>query len=98
MRDQTLEISQDRADTRRQPCAWYDGKDFVFDETYPHLANNNTDSPRVKLLCDADRPMNFVGRLIHAAYFVIVRGTVDPNLPETAGDCSARCSRRWRPT
>jgi beta-hydroxylase len=26
--------------------------------------------------------MNFVGRLIHAAYFVVVRGTVDPNLPE----------------
>ncbi len=65
-----------------QPCAWYDGEDFVFDETYPHFAVNGTDGERLILLCDVDRPMGPVGRLVRAAYAFIARGTVVPNLPE----------------
>lgn len=65
-----------------QPCAWYDGQDFVFDETYPHHARNETDVPRIILLCDVDRPMHFIGRLVHAAYLVVAKGTVVPNTPE----------------
>lgn len=64
------------------PCAWYDGKDFVFDETYPHHAHNGTDASRLILLCDVDRPMNLIGRLIHSVYFVIAKGTVVPNTEE----------------
>lgn len=63
-------------------CTWYDGQDFVFDETYPHHARNDTELPRIILLCDVDRPMNLLGRLVHAAYVVIARGTVVPNTPE----------------
>lgn len=82
-----------------RPCSWIDGRDFVFDETYPHHARNGTDVPRLILLCDVDRPMNLVGRLVHAAYFVIARGTVVPNTPEDErGWFSALFSRvaPWR--
>lgn len=61
------------------PCAWYDGQDFVFDETYPHRAHNGTDASRLILLCDVDRPMGWVGRVIRAGYLVIAKGTVVPN-------------------
>lgn len=64
------------------PCAWYDGQDFVFDETYPHHAHNGTDAPRLILLCDVDRPMSLVGRVIRSAYFVIAKETVVPNTAE----------------
>lgn len=63
-------------------CAWTDGRDFIFDETYPHSAHNGTDRPRLILMCDVDRPMNALGRLIHAAYRVIASGTVVPNTAE----------------
>ncbi len=66
------------------PCAWYDGQDFVFDETYPHHAHNDTDCTRIILLCEVDRPMGLVGRLIRSAYFVIARATVVPNTAQDA--------------
>jgi hypothetical protein len=28
-------------------CSWRNGQDFVFDETYPHYAQNNTDTSRL---------------------------------------------------
>lgn len=62
-------------------CTWYDGKDFVFDETYPHQAHNHSETSRLILLCDVDRPMNFLGRLIHPAYCLIAKGTLVPNAP-----------------
>lgn len=82
-----------------QPCAWYDGQDFVFDETYPHHARNDTDVPRIILLCDVERPMNVVGRLVHAVYFLIAKATIVPNTPEDErGLFSALFSRvaPWR--
>lgn len=64
-------------------CVWYDGKDFVFDETYPHYAHNNTDVSRLILMCDVDRPINNpVGSMIRAAYAWIARSTVVPNTIE----------------
>jgi beta-hydroxylase len=61
---------------------WYDGKDFVFDETYPHYAHNGTDTTRLIFMCDVDRPMNFIGHLIHSIYFFIAKGTLVPNTAE----------------
>ncbi|MZR62296.1 aspartyl/asparaginyl beta-hydroxylase domain-containing protein [Alcanivorax sp. DP30] len=36
---------------------WRDGESVVFDETYIHSAWNNTDTPRIILMTDVDRPM-----------------------------------------
>lgn len=63
-------------------CVWRDGQDFIFDETYPHHAHNATDRSRLILMCDVDRPMNAVGRMIHAGYRVIARGTLVANTAE----------------
>jgi beta-hydroxylase len=38
--------------------AWGDGKDVVFDETYVHWAENNTEQTRVILFCDVERPLH----------------------------------------
>jgi len=37
---------------------WFDGQDFMFDETYIHYAHNQTDQDRLILFCDLERPMN----------------------------------------
>jgi len=60
-------------------CAWYDGKDFIFDETYPHHALNGTESSRLILMCDVARPLNVVGRVFNYFYRFLARGTVVPN-------------------
>lgn len=65
-----------------QTCSWYDGQDFIFDETYPHQAHNNTGMPRLILMCDVDRPMNLPGRVFNFCYRIIVKGTVVPNTTE----------------
>lgn len=36
---------------------WRDGESVVFDETYIHSAWNNTDTPRIILMTDVDRPL-----------------------------------------
>ncbi len=36
---------------------WRDGDAVVFDETYIHYVENNTDVNRIILLCDVDRPL-----------------------------------------
>src|SRR5262249_46158539 len=38
-------------------CVWRDGEDFLFDETFIHRAENNTDVNRIILFCDVERPM-----------------------------------------
>ncbi|TBU77312.1 aspartyl/asparaginyl beta-hydroxylase domain-containing protein [Phytopseudomonas daroniae] len=65
-------------------CVWHDGGDFVFDETYPHFARNDTGQARLILMCDVDRPMNVLGRLFNRGYRLIARGTVVPNTAEDA--------------
>jgi beta-hydroxylase len=37
--------------------AWRDGVGVVFDETYVHYVENNTDQTRIILLCDVQRPL-----------------------------------------
>jgi beta-hydroxylase len=37
--------------------SWRDGEGVVFDETYVHSAQNNTQVNRIVLFCDIERPM-----------------------------------------
>ena len=39
--------------------SWRDGEGFVFDETYIHWAINGSESDRIILFCDLERPMRF---------------------------------------
>lgn len=39
--------------------SWRDGKAMIFDETYVHWAQNNTDKTRIILFCDIERPMKW---------------------------------------
>lgn len=65
-----------------QPVAWRDGADFIFDETYPHQARNDTSVDRLILLCDVERPLNLFGRAFNAVYSFLARGTLVPNTEE----------------
>jgi aspartyl/asparaginyl beta-hydroxylase (cupin superfamily) len=54
-------------DTNRDNCSilidgnirysWKDGQDVLFDDTYVHEVENNTNEPRIILLCDVERTM-----------------------------------------
>lgn len=37
---------------------WKDGESVMFDETYIHFAENSTDTDRIILFCDVERPMS----------------------------------------
>ncbi|MCH8933489.1 MAG: aspartyl/asparaginyl beta-hydroxylase domain-containing protein [Nitrospinae bacterium] len=60
--------------------SWRNGKALLFDETYLHYAKNNSDNYRLILMCDVDRPMNFLGRFINFFYKGLMRLTVVPNI------------------
>lgn len=53
--------------------AWRDGQDFVFDETFPHFARNDSQSLRLILMCDVERPLNLFGRVFNAVYSSLPR-------------------------
>lgn len=73
---------------------WVNGEDFLFDETYPHFARNDTDVPRLILMCDVERPMHLVGRLFNHLYRSLPRLTVVPNtLEDRRGFASAAFAR-----
>ena len=40
-----------------QSYSWKDGEDVLFDETYAHTAENNSDYRRIILFCDVRRPL-----------------------------------------
>jgi beta-hydroxylase len=42
-----------------QRYSWRDGQSVVFDETYIHWARNGSDSNRIILFCDIERPMRY---------------------------------------
>lgn len=62
--------------------SWRNGEAFLFDETYLHHANNHSDTFRLILMCDVDRPMNIFGRLVNKVMKWIARITVVPNTEE----------------
>jgi len=65
-----------------QNYSWRDGEPFLFDVTFLHYAHNNADTPRLILMCDIDRPMSLLGRLINWPYKLLMRATVVPNTDE----------------
>jgi beta-hydroxylase len=66
-----------------QQYSWRDGEDLVFDETYLHFAKNNSDQDRLILMCDIERPMNFLGKIVNFFYKIVGRMSLVPNM---AGD------------
>ncbi|MEB1527516.1 aspartyl/asparaginyl beta-hydroxylase domain-containing protein [Xanthomonas sp. WHRI 7945] len=62
--------------------SWRDGQDFVFDETYPHFARNDTNALRLILMCDVERPMHVAGRAFNRVYALLARALAVPNTAE----------------
>lgn len=61
--------------------SWRDGDALLFDETYLHYANNNTEKDRVILMLEVDRPTGIIGKIINFIFKQIMRITVVPNMP-----------------
>ncbi len=63
-----------------QQYSWRDGEAALFDITYLHFARNETNTPRLILMCDIERPLNFVGSVVNFFYRGLASLTVVPNL------------------
>ena len=63
-----------------QQYSWRDGQAALFDITYLHFARNDTDKPRLILMCDVERPMSLIGSFINFLYKGLARLTVVPNI------------------
>lgn len=61
---------------------WANGEDFLFDETYPHHARNDSTQSRLILMCDVERPLYLPGRIFNWFYSSLARLTVVPNTAE----------------
>lgn len=46
-------------DVNGERYSWRDGEGVMFDETFIHSAQNNSEANRIILLCDIERPMRF---------------------------------------
>lgn len=55
---------------------WRDGEDVLFDPMFIHKAKNKTDTPRVVLFCDVERPMK--GRISTAINRFVITKIVGP--------------------
>jgi aspartyl/asparaginyl beta-hydroxylase (cupin superfamily) len=56
-------------------CHWQEGRLLVFDDTYRHEVQNNSDQERVVLLLHFDRPMNRLGRTVNACLMSVIKRT-----------------------
>lgn len=65
-----------------QNYSWRDGEGFIFDETYLHYAKNNSEKPRLILMCDVERPMFLIGPFINFIYKIAMRMSIVPNTAE----------------
>ena len=65
-----------------QLYSWRDGEAMLFDETYIHFVENQTDKPRLILMCDVERPMGVLGKIVNFFYKGLTRLTVVPNTKE----------------
>jgi len=54
-------------------CTWQEGRTLLFDDTYPHAVQNNTEHERVVLLFDFLRPLTTQGRLVRRVLFWLFR-------------------------
>jgi beta-hydroxylase len=65
-----------------QNYSWRDGEGFIFDETYLHFAKNESQKPRLILMCDVERPMFLIGPFINFIYKIAMRMSIVPNTAE----------------
>jgi beta-hydroxylase len=63
-----------------QTYSWRNGQALLFDETYLHYARNDSPRDRLILMCDVDRPMNPVGKLVNGLYKMLMRLSIVPNV------------------
>ncbi|NBB92216.1 MAG: lipid A hydroxylase LpxO [Gammaproteobacteria bacterium] len=63
--------------------AWHDGNDILFDETFIHRVENDTDQYRIILFCDVERPIrNSVVRAINRFMIhYVVKASATRNVP-----------------
>jgi beta-hydroxylase len=63
--------------------SWRDGQAVVFDETFMHWAENKTDTPRLILFCDVERPLRSrsIAMLNHWVKATAIRATQTENAP-----------------
>ncbi|PTT93429.1 lipid A hydroxylase LpxO [Pelomonas sp. HMWF004] len=61
--------------------SWRDGQGVIFDETYLHYAENQSDQMRIILFCDVERPLNNpVARAFnHFVSHTLIRAAAAPN-------------------
>ncbi len=52
---------------------WEEGKSMVFDDTFKHQVQNNTDGTRVVLFLDVLRPLRFPGSLFNKLILQLIR-------------------------
>ncbi len=57
----------------KETATWEEGKCLVFDDTYKHRVENNTEGVRVVLFLDIVRPLRFPGSLLNKAVLQLIR-------------------------
>lgn len=50
-------------------CTWQEGRTLVFDDSYPHAVQNDTEFERAVLLLDFPRPLTVRGRFVRRLLF-----------------------------
>lgn len=67
-----------------EPYVWQNGEGVIFDETFIHYAENNTDQSRIVLFCDVRRPLWFApARWIERIFArVVIGAAVSKNTEE----------------
>ena len=61
------------------PYSWRDGEPLLFDVTFLHYAHNDADKPRLILMCDIERPMSPIGKLLNWPYKWLMKAFIVPN-------------------
>ena len=56
--------------------SWKDGDGIIFDDTFEHWVNNNTDKQRIILICDIIRPVNYLAHIMNVSILSIYRNFV----------------------
>ncbi len=56
-----------------ETATWQEGKCMVFDDTYKHQVQNNTDGVRVILFLDILRPLRFPGSMVNKLVLQLIR-------------------------
>ncbi len=56
-----------------ETTTWEEGRCVVFDDTYKHRVENNTDGVRVVLFLDVLRPLKFPGSLLNRVILQLIR-------------------------